>query len=106
MSPRLPTPEDTRRQRRIAIGLACLIAIVMAALGAWSIIDGHHVGKTRQGAMVSIEGNPARWMGSVQVCIGMLALALAMPGKRSALVWSLCWLGLGVVSFVMARYYR
>jgi hypothetical protein len=88
------------------VALAAVFAIVLSGLGLWGIVEGHHVGRTKQGVHVAIDGNPARWMGVVQICLGMLMLALAMPGKRSALVWSLSWVALGALGLGMALYAR
>lgn len=98
----MPTPDPPQRPGRVAIALAALIAVVMLALGAWSILEGHHVGQTRQGAIVSLDGDAARWMGGVQICIGMLPLMLAMPNKKAALRWALLWMALGAACIVIA----
>lgn len=98
----MPETDATKRPGRVAIALAALIALVMVALGVWSILEGHHVGQTKRGAIVSLDGDAARWMGGMQVCIGMLPLMLAMPGKKAVLRWALLWLALGTACFVMA----
>ena len=79
------SPGDIKRQRYIVIGLGVLFAVVMTGLGALSILDGYHVGKTRQSTVVAIDGSAARWMGAFQICIGMLMLSLAMPSKTAAI---------------------
>jgi ABC-type tungstate transport system substrate-binding protein len=100
------TPEDLKRSKRIAIALAGLIALVMVGLGLWFIVEGHYVGTTKRGTAISLDGNAARWMGGVQICIGMLALMLAMPGKKAALRWAFFWIALGLACFVLGLRYR
>jgi uncharacterized membrane protein YgdD (TMEM256/DUF423 family) len=97
---KMQTPDDQPRQRRIVIALAALIALVMVALGVMAIITGYHVGHGRNSVLIVLDGARARWMGAVQVCIGMLALAIAMPSKTVALRWAIGWLVLGTLCFI------
>ena len=99
------TPEDIKRQRYIAIGLAVLFAVVMTALGAFSIWDESYVGKTRQSNMVAAVGTTARWMGAFQICVGMLMLGIAMPSKKTVIGWMVTWLVLGMTSVALALHY-
>jgi uncharacterized membrane protein YgdD (TMEM256/DUF423 family) len=94
--------EAVRRPGRVAIALAVLMAGVMVGLGVWAIVEGHHVAATKRGEIISLDGETARWMGGVQICIGMLPLMLAMPSKRAVVRWALIWLALGTACFVMA----
>ena len=94
--------EDRMRERKILIALAGLIALVMVSLGVLAIVDGHHVGSGRNSAVVTLDGRAARWMGAVQVCLGMLVLAVAMPSKAAALRWALGWVALGLACFMAA----
>ncbi|MGV8803982.1 MAG: hypothetical protein ACWA6Y_03345 [Polaromonas sp.] len=90
----MPPASNPKHERRIAIGLAVLIAVVMVSLGALAIISGVSTGSTKSHGTVTLLGSRARWFGAVQVCLGMLALALAMPTKKVALGWMLAWMGL------------
>ena len=71
-----------------------LIAVVMVSLGVLAIIIGVSAGSTKRQGIVTLLGSRARWFGAVQVCLGMLALALAMPTKKAALFWMLAWMRL------------
>ena len=93
-------PPDQRRQRRIAIVVASVFCAVMVALGGWSIVEGDYEGVTKRGTAISLHNDSARWMGAVQVCIGMLMLSIAMPNQRAALRWALAWVALAALCFV------
>lgn len=89
-----------RRQRRIAIGLASLIALVRVGLGLLSILSGEHSGSSRRGA-VFFEGSPARWMGAAQISLGMTALALTIKTRAGAMKWMGFWLACAALAFVL-----
>ena len=90
-----------KRQRRIVIALACLIAAVMVGLGLLSVVTGEHSGSTRRGA-VFFEGSKAQWMGAVQIGLGMTVLALAMKTRVAAMKWMAFWFGCAALALVMA----
>ena len=69
----------------------------MVLLGAWAIVDGYHVGSGRNSKVVTLEGDAARWMGGLQICVGLLILAIAMPTRAAALRWALTWVALAAV---------
>ena len=71
-----------------------LIAVVMVSLGVLAIISGVSTGSTKKYGIVTILGDRARWVGAVQVCLGMLVLGMAMPTKKIALGWLLTWMAL------------
>ena len=95
------TPEDDKRQKRIAIVLAVLFAGVMTAFGIWSIVNGYHSGQTKKGATVILEGDPARWAGLLQICVGMFILVIAMPNWAVAKKWITFWVIMFAISLVM-----
>ena len=90
----MPQKSNPQSDRRIAIFLAVLIAVVMVSLGVLAIISGVSTGSTKKYGIVTILGDRARWVGAVQVCLGMLVLGMAMPTKKIALGWLLTWLAL------------
>ena len=95
------TPDDDKRQKRIVIALVILFASVMAALGLWSIAEGYYFGQTKKGTAVVLDGNPARWMGLAQICIGMFIAVLAMPNLAAAKKWMTFWVALLVICLAM-----
>ena len=98
--------QEARRQRRIVIALAGLVATVLVLLGTWAIVDGRSVGGDRHSTIITIEGNAARWMGGLQICLGLLMLAIAMPTRTAALRWALTWVALAAVCLVAALRFR
>ena len=90
----MPQNSNPQSDRRIAIFLAVLIAMVMVSLGVLAIVSGVSTGSTKRSGIVTLLGSRARWFGAVQVCLGMLALAMAMPTKKIALGWLLTWMAL------------
>lgn len=90
----MPQNSNPQSDRRVAIFLALLIALVMVSLGVLALISGVSTGSTKKYGIVTILGERARWLGAVQVCLGMLVLGLAMPTKKIALCWLLTWMGL------------
>lgn len=90
----MPQKSNPQSDRRIAIFLAVLIAVVMVSLGVLAIISGVSTGSTKKYGIVTILGDRARWVGAVQVCLGMLVLGMAMPTKKIALGWLLTWMAL------------
>ena len=68
--------------------------MVMVSLGVLAIISGVSTGSTKKYGIVTILGDRARWVGAVQVCLGMLVLGMAMPTKKIALGWLLTWMAL------------
>ena len=94
-------PSDQKREKKIAIALAVLMAAVMVSLGVWSIVSGFSTGSTRKG-VASFDGASARWMGAIQASIGMIPLAVAMPSKKAAIAWVLGWLAIAAGCFLAA----
>ena len=90
----MPQNSSPPRDRRIAIFLAVLMAVVMVSLGVLAIISGISTGSTKRSGIVTLLGDRARWFGAVQVCLGMLVLGMAMPTKKMALGWLLTWMAL------------
>ena len=90
----MPQKSNPQSDRRIAIFLAVLIAMVMVSLGVLAIVSGVSTGSTKKYGIVTILGDRARWVGAVQVCLGMLVLGMAMPTKKIALGWLLTWMAL------------
>ena len=85
------TPAEVNREKRIVLALACLFALVIVFLGVMSIIKGIHAGHSKQGMSITLDGDPARWMGALEACLGMLMLSIAMPTKEAALRWLAFW---------------
>ena len=97
------TPQRANKRPNTAAQIvAWLFALIMVALGVWSIWDAHFVGTTKQGTVVVSNGVSAQWLGGLQVSLGLLMLGVAMPSQRAALRWMLACVALGGVCLVMA----
>ena len=97
------TPQRANKRPNTAAQIvAWLFALIMVALGVWSIWNAHFVGTTKQGAVVVSNGVSAQWLGGLQVSLGLLMLGVAMPNQRAALRWMLACVALGGVCLVMA----
>ena len=74
----------------------------MVLLGAFSVWDGYHTGITKRGVHVVSQGDSARWLGGLQISIGLLMLGIAMPTKKVALRWMLTCVCIAFACLVMA----
>ena len=83
------------------IALVILFAGVMTASGIWSMVEAYYSGQTKKGTFVFIEGDAARWMGFLQICMGMWMVTLVIPNLAFAKKWIGFWVVMFAISLVM-----
>ena len=101
-TPRQVSPNDRPGDKRLGIALAMLICLVFVSLGVVSIVTGVSATSTKRYGHVVLFDTVAQWMGAVEISVGMMVLAIAMPSKRLAQRWLLGWLGVAFGCFAAA----
>jgi hypothetical protein len=98
------------RTRELVISrlLASLISITLVGLGVMAILTRHYYGSTSKlgGAEISLDGPPATAMGFSIVLFGLFPLALWLPTKRHAILWSVACLVAASAAFYVSIHVR